>query len=253
MPPALKALAAQCGGWALAWLLARSGLLPAGLWPLVAAQAAGATLCAATLRSALWWLPIHLAFVPLAVLAHGLGLDPAWYLGLFLTLLAIYWTSFRTQVPLYLSNRRTAETVARLLPAQRPISLLDIGSGTGALLRPLARLRPESRFAGIEAAPALYWLARLLARGATNLSFTRGDFFTASWSNYDVVYAFLSPVPMAKVWQKARKEMRPGSLLISNSFPVPGIEPAFVVEVADRRRTRLYAYHPADTLRNQMK
>ncbi|AVZ78330.1 methyltransferase type 12 [Zoogloeaceae bacteirum Par-f-2] len=253
MHPALKALAAQCGGWVLAWLLARSGLLPAGLWPLVAAQAAGATLCAATLHSARWWLPIHLAFMPLAVLAHGLSLDPAWYLGLFLALLAIYWTSFRTQVPLYLSNRTTAETVARLLPAQRPVSLLDIGSGTGALLRPLARLRPESRFAGIEAAPAPYWLARLLARAAPNLSFTRGDFFTASWSNYDVVYAFLSPVPMAKVWQKARKEMRPGSLLISNSFPVPGIEPAFVVKVADRRRTRLYAYRPADTLRNQMK
>ncbi|HNQ74995.1 MAG TPA: class I SAM-dependent methyltransferase [Pseudothauera hydrothermalis] len=253
MHPALKALAAQCGGWVLAWLLARSGLLPAGLWPLVAAQAAGATLCAATLHSARWWLPIHLAFMPLAVLAHGLSLDPAWYLGLFLALLAIYWTSFRTQVPLYLSNRTTAETVARLLPAQRPVSLLDIGSGTGALLRPLARLRPESRFAGIEAAPAPYWLARLLARAAPNLSFTRGDFFTASWSNYDVVYAFLSPVPMAKVWQKARKEMRPGSLLISNSFPVPGIEPAFVIEVADRRRTRLYAYRQADTLRNQMK
>jgi len=253
MSPALKALAAQCGGWALAWLLARSGLLPAGLWALVAAQAAGASLCAAALHSARWWLPIHLAFVPLAVLAHRLGLDPAWYLGLFLVLLAIYWTSFRTQVPLYLSNRTTAETVARLLPAQRPVSLLDIGSGTGALLRPLARLRPESRFAGIEAAPAPYWLARLLARGTANLSFTRGDFFTASWSNYDVVYAFLSPVPMAKVWQKARKEMCPGSLLISNSFPVPGVEPAFVVEVADRRRTRLYAYHPADTLRNQMK
>ena len=253
MPPALKALAAQLGGWAIAWLLARTGLLPAGLWALVAAQAAGAALCAGALRSARWWLPIHLAFTPLAVLAHGLGLHPAWYLGVFLLLLAIYWTSFRTQVPLYLSNRHTAAEVARLLPADRPASLLDIGSGTGALLRPLARQRPDCRFTGIEAAPAPHWVARLLGLRLGNLTLERGDFFAAPWSTYDVVYAFLSPVPMAMVWKKACAEMRPDSLLLSNSFPVPGAEPAFVVEVADRRRTRLYAYHPAGPVRKGSK
>jgi hypothetical protein len=66
MPPALKALLAQLIGLALAFLLARGGLV-AGLWPIVATQAAGATLAAAMLRSARWWLPIHLGFLPLLV------------------------------------------------------------------------------------------------------------------------------------------------------------------------------------------
>ncbi|THF61355.1 class I SAM-dependent methyltransferase [Pseudothauera rhizosphaerae] len=244
MPPALKALLTQCGGWALAWLAARSGLLPAGLWVLVAAQAVGAMTVAVALRSARWWLPIHLGFTPLVVLARGLDLHPGWYLGAFLALVAVYWTSFRTQVPLYLSNQPTVAEFARLLPAGRPLQVLDLGSGTGTLLRPLARLRPDCRFTGIEAAPAPHVLARLLAGRQPNLVLHRGDFFAESWSAYDVVYAFLSPVPMAMVWQKACRELRADALLVSNSFPVPGVEPAFVVDVADRRRTRLYAYRP---------
>ncbi len=129
MPPALKALLAQLIGFAVAFVLARGGLV-AGLWPLVVTQAASAAVAAAMLRSARWWLPIHLGFLPLLVGAQRLNLHPAWYLAAFVALVLVYWTSFRTQVPLYLSNRRTAAAVAGLLPAQ-PARLLDIGAGTG--------------------------------------------------------------------------------------------------------------------------
>ncbi len=241
MPPALKALFAQLAGWLAAFGLARSGLLPAGLWPLVAAQALCASAAAAGLRSARWWLPIHLAFTPVIVAAQGVGIAPGWYLAAFVTLLLVYWTSFRTQVPLYLSNRRTAEAVGRLL-APTPTRLLDIGAGTGSLLRPLAKLRPDCRFTGIEQAPAPWLLGRALASAHANIDWRRGNLFTPSWSDYDVVYAFLSPVPMAAVWDKARAEMRPGSRLLSNSFPVPGRKPDFVVDVEDARQTRLYGY-----------
>ena len=61
MPPALKALLAQLAGFAAAIALARSGGL-GGLWALVGAQAVVAATVAAGLRSARWWLPIHLGF-----------------------------------------------------------------------------------------------------------------------------------------------------------------------------------------------
>ena len=50
MPPALKALLAQVAGWLAAFVLAKGGALPTGIWPLVAVQAAAAT-GAATARS----------------------------------------------------------------------------------------------------------------------------------------------------------------------------------------------------------
>lgn len=245
MPPFLKALLAQLAGTAVAYGSAQAGLLPAGLAPVLTVQAVAAAGTASLLRSAPWWRWIHLGFAPLVVGALSLGIAPAWYLAAFVVCALIYWSSFRTQVPLYLSNRLTAEAVAGLLPRGRPAMLLDLGSGTGALLRPLARLRPDCRLEGLESAPAPYALSRLLSRRQPNVSLARGDFWKIPWTDYDVVYAFLSPVPMASVWKKACAEMRPGSLLVSNSFPVPGVEPERVVEVDDRRRTQLYCYLPA--------
>ncbi|HSX69654.1 MAG TPA: class I SAM-dependent methyltransferase, partial [Pseudomonas sp.] len=60
---------------------------------------------------------------------------------------------------------------------------------------------------------------------------------------YDVVYCFLSPAPMAELWTKARSEMRPGSLLISNSFEIPGVAPGEVIELNDWRASRLLLWH----------
>lgn len=240
MPPALKALLAQFAGAAGAFVLARNGWLT-GLWPLVGAQAGLAAAAALALRSARWWLPIHLAFLPLAVAALQLGIAPVWYLAAFVLLLLVYWTSFRTQVPLYLSNRRTAAAVAGLLPAGR-LRLLDIGAGIGSLLRPLARARPEGRFTGVELAPAPWLIGRLLCAPLPNIDWQRADLFALPWADYDAVYAFLSPVPMPTVWAKAVAEMRPDSVLISNSFAVPGVQPESIADVGDRRGTQLYVY-----------
>jgi len=143
-------------------------------------------------------------------------------------------------------QRAVGGRLLELLPAQTaPQRWVDLGSGTGSLLRPLARLRPDCRCEGIEAAPAPYLLSCLLSRRQPNIALARGDFWKLPWADYDLVYAFLSPVPMAEVWRKATEELRPGSLLVSNSFPIEGVTPDAVIEVPDRRRTRLYLYRPA--------
>lgn len=245
MPPALKALVAQLAGWAIAIALARTHWLPAGIASVVLTQVCGAVAVAAWLQSARWWLVIHALFAPLLLLAQQLALDPRWYLAAFIALALVYWSSFRTQVPLYLSNRATVRALHDLLPADRPIRLLDLGSGTGSLLLPLARARPDCRFTGIESAPATWLVSRMRARALANLDLQRGDFFAADWRGQDIVYAFLSPVPMTRVWEKACASLAPDALLISNSFPIAGVTPEREVRLDDRRGTTLYLYRPA--------
>jgi hypothetical protein len=242
LPALAKAAAAQAGGWALALLVARVGLVPQGLWTVVCVQAVCAAAIAWSLRSEPWWIAIHILFAPLLLAARSLAIAPAWYLGGFIALGLVYWSSFRTGVPLFPSNRETAAAVAALLPDRPGVSLLDIGSGTGALLLPLAKLRPDARLTGIESAPAPYLIASLLARSHRALSMRRGDFFQHTWTEYDLIYAFLSPVPMSAVGEKARRELKSGALLVSNSFEVPGWRPERVVEVGDNRGTRLFVY-----------
>jgi hypothetical protein len=83
---------------------------------------------------------------------------------------------------------------------------------------------------------------RRLFAGPSNARILYGDFWRRSLAPYDMVYVFLSPAPMSAVFEKAKAEMSPGSLLVSNSFAVEGIEPSEVRMLDDGRRTRLYLY-----------
>lgn len=241
-PPLRSALLAQLlGGAVVAILLvAFPGLFAT---PLVAAGAQGvcAALISARLSAPKWWLPIHLVFLPAALYINQFGIAPGWYLFAFVLLLLVYWRTDQSQVPLYLSNAATAQAVLQLLPAE-PCRVIDLGCGHGGLLRHLARARPDCEFLGIEHAPLPWLWGWLASRSLPNLSIRRGDFWREPLAPFDVAYAFLSPAPMPRLMTQARSQMRPGTLLVSNSFVVPGEPTEQVVEVADRRETRLYCY-----------
>lgn len=240
---ALKALAAQL----LAWGLVATGSIVLGRplalsLPLAVVQGALAAGIGILLKSERWWIVIHLIFSPALVAALRLELPPAVPLAVLSGLTFVFWTTFRGEVPLFLSSRAAADALLGLLPPRAGLKVIDLGAGTGGLLRRLARARPDAHFTGIEHAPLPYLAARLNARGLANLVIRRRDLWREPLNGEDVVYAFLSPRVMPRLWKKACVEMRPGSLLISSSFPVPDVMPEKVVEVADRRGTTLYCY-----------
>ena len=248
--PLRAAVLAQAGGLASVLLLTTLMLRWAqvNLWqiPLLLAmlQGAFAALLASWQGAPRWWLAIHLVFAPLIVLVHGLDIAPGWFLAAFTLLLLVFWRTDTSRVPLYLTNRNTATALLELLPAM-PCKVIDLGCGDGGLLRRLALARPDCHFDGIEHAPLTWLVAQLRALGLANLSVRRGSFWHEPLGDYDVVYAFLSPAPMPRLWAKAGAEMAPGAMLVSNSFVVPDVAPVAVIAVGDRRATRLYVYHPA--------
>lgn len=243
--PLLRFLLAQLIAWALIFATLTLGVPLAGFL-LAITQGLCAALVAQRIGAAAWWLIIHLAFVPMIWLSSQVGIAPGWFLAAFVVLAMFYWTTFRTQVPLFLSNRKTVDALARLLPTQGA-RVLDAGAGTGSALRPLANARPDCQFVGVEAAPAPWLIGRLLAGEQHNLDWRRGDMWSIEWSDFDVVYVFLSPVPMHRVWKKACAEMRPGSRLVSNSFEVPGVAPERVIPACAGGGRTLFVYSPSAT------
>lgn len=225
--PAIKALLLQClAFFASGFLLAGIELLGGprfSLFVTVLLQGGLAALFSFLFRLAPWWLPIQLLF-PLAVFAVlSLHLPPLLFLVLFLVFLVLYWSSFRTQVPFYPSHPAVRQAVADLLPDGQAVRFIDIGSGFGGMVLYLAALRQGGVFAGIEIAP-LPWLASRLRASwrGSGAQFMRGDYESLNFADYDVVYAYLSPVAMPALWEKADREMRGGSVLISYEFPIPG-------------------------------
>lgn len=242
----VKALGAQISGWFVAILALRLvETVEPSPWGLLLMQGGFAAATAWWMRAPPWWIPIHLAFSPLIVLALRAQIAPGWYLGIFLLLAAVFWPTFKNRVPLFLTNRATADTLLRILPAG-PFRLVDLGCGTGGLLAYLARCRPDARFTGIENAPLPLLVARILARKLPNCEIRAGDLWSEPLGGYDVVYAFLAPPPMGKLGRKAARELPAGAQLVSNSFALPDRAPARTIH--GRRGTRtLYVYEFSGT------
>jgi hypothetical protein len=241
-PPALVALFVQVLAWGAILLLhALAETYQASLpmpWPILA-QGLAAWGIANCLGQPRWWQLIHLGFFPAVWLTQQADLNPAWFLAglIFLALTSI--GVLRTRVPLYLSSDQAARQLAELAP-NSSASVVDLGCGLGGPLSRLADLRPEMALYGVEAAP-LNWLASKLRLGA-RARIRLGSIWNEDLSRHDLVYAYLSPEPMARLWDKARREMRPGSLFVSNSFDVPGVPPERVIELDDLSRARLLVW-----------
>ena len=242
LPPSFIALILQLAAWLAVLLVAGGGNFP----PLALALLAG--LLAAVLSHfaglARWWLPIQLLFAPALIIALAADIPPLFFLFGFLLLLLVYWSTFRSQVPLYLSSRKVWMALEILLPADRPLSFIDIGSGLGGVLTHLARARPESHFHGVEIAPLPFILSWLRIRfgGYRNCTVRRQSLWDCDLAEYDVVFAYLSPVPMAELWQKIERELHPGALFISNSFNVSDHPPQIIREIDDLHRSKLYVW-----------
>jgi hypothetical protein len=191
-----------------------------------------------------WWLPIQLLLPPAVLLVGDLGL-PSWLpLVLFVLLALVFWNSARDRVPLYLTNRATAAAVAELLPPESGVRVIDLGCGLGGLAARLARARPDAAVTGVESAPfpfAIGWLYHRLV-GPANLDIRYGNMWRIDLGQWDVIYCFLSPAPMARLYDKIKSERPTGGLFISNSFAVPEAPADRVVTVDDRRQSRLLVW-----------
>lgn len=239
--PVWRALLALASGVAAVLLLR---LMPGtSHWPLVAwALLAGAlaALAGAGLRLGMGWRGF-VFLVPLAM-AWQLGQAfPGWVYPVGLgILLLVFGGGLLTRVPLYNSNRQTWLVLARLLP-EAPGTFVDLGAGLGGPLAFLARRRRAWQFRGVEASP-LVWLVAWMRTQAVGCRMRLGSLWSEDLQDVDVAYAFLSPAPMAELWAKVCREMRPGTLLVSHSFEVPGVTAEQVLPVPGRPGACLRLY-----------
>ena len=241
LPPIFRALLAQALAFALLVAMARLGLrLPPLVWVLL--EAVLAVFLSRWLNLSPRWVFMQ-ALLPFLVRVLWGAPIPAWiYLVLFLGLALIFGGGLLTRVPLYHASREAWGKLEGLLPNTPNLHFVDLGCGFGGPVAHLAKARPDGLFVGVEASPFTWLVAWFRCLPHRNAHIRLGSLWRVNLAEVDVAYAFLSPVPMAALWAKVRREMQPGSRFISHSFEVPGATPQCVIPVKGREGARLLVW-----------
>jgi SAM-dependent methyltransferase len=119
----------------------------------------------------------------------------------------------------------------------------DLGSGDGRIVI-LAAQKYGARGVGIELNPRLVEISRQVAREAQvddRVRFIEGDLFTSDISAATVVTLFLSSSVNNELEPKLRRELKPGTRIVSHQFGIGKWAPQETVR-AEEDRTNLYLW-----------
>lgn len=190
------------------------------------ARGAGVLVCLAVASrlASRWRAGLVIAGLPLLWTTRALAADvaAAWWTAGFAALLLVYPPRAWRDAPYFPTARGALDPVASKIVLGAEARVLDAGCGLGRGLEALRRAWPAAGIHGVEWSVPLWLLARLRCPWAR---VTRGDLWAQSWQPFDVVYVFQRPESMARVQEKAAREMRPGTWLVSLEFAVPGRKP----------------------------
>ncbi len=155
----------------------------------------------------------------------------------------VYW-SIRNGISPMPTSLKVKKGLFELLPEKVEGDVYELGSGWGTLVFPLAVRYPETHVIGYETSLIPYWISYgfLLAFPKRNLALKRQDFFQVDLKGAHLIVCFLYPGAMEKLKEKFEKELQPGTLIVSNTFAIPGWKPIQIQEVKDLYRTKIYLY-----------
>jgi len=111
----------------------------------------------------------------------------------------------------------------------------DLGSGDGRIPI-LAAQKYGARGVGIELDPRLVEMSRQVARDVQltdRVTFIEQDVLEAELSSASIVILYLAPSLNAKLERKLRRELRPGTRIVSRRFPIGTWPPDRVVRASD--------------------
>lgn len=162
---------------------------------------------------------------------------------LFLLLFFFLCLSFLTGAPFVPSTKNVAATMIAFAKIRKGMKVYDLGSGDGKLLFLAAACGANA--VGLEINPYLVLLTAvktLLSPYRRLIHTYWKNFWSADFSDADVVFIYLIPWRMDRLEQKLLRELKPGAKIVSNSFILPHI-PCIKKDVA--RHVYLFRIPPA--------
>lgn len=149
-----------------------------------------------------------------------------------------------TQGALFVSTSRARiRAFIEAVPMKAGQVLVDLGCGDGRILRQAHKCY-QVRAIGYEVNLMAYVKARALSLCFKNIEIRRRDFWSANLSDADVVVCYLYPDVMKKLSAKLKANLKPGAVIVSCNFMLPGFKPSRILRPAGALHSDpVYIYH----------
>ena len=157
---------------------------------------------------------------------------------------SIVWYTLKLGISPMPSAESARAEILQLIDLAEDGPIIDLGSGWGNLLIPLARQYPERSIVGYELSPVPWLFSVFLKRvlGLKNLHVLRRDFLHEDLSHAAVLICYLHPEGMQGIASKLHTDHHCAGCLISHNFALPSFEPEKVIKANDLFRSPIYVY-----------
>jgi len=131
------------------------------------------------------------------------------------------------------TRQGVADAMLKLARVTRDDLVYDLGSGDGRIVM-LAAQKYGARGVGIEIDHGLVEISRQIARDGEvdhRVTFIEGDLFSTDISAATVVTLYLSASVNNRLEPKLKRELRPGTRIVSHQFPIGAWAPTQTLRV----------------------
>jgi SAM-dependent methyltransferase len=126
------------------------------------------------------------------------------------------------------TSQRRISAFLDVVPMRAGMEFVDLGCGDGRVLRSVCK-RYAVKAIGYELNPLAFILARLFCFGYKDVDVRLGNFLKADLAQADVIFCYLYPDVMQDISHKIVRYLKPGAILVSCNFQLPGHSPSKVV------------------------
>ena len=158
--------------------------------------------------------------------------------------LSIVYSTARLGISPMPSSTKAYQAMVKLIDETGSGTIIDLGSGWGNFVIPIAKRYPQRQIVGYEMSLLPCLTSRLIKHvlGLKNLTLYRQDFLKANLSTASVLVCYLFPETMDKIKNKLLLEKPGVEFLISNNFALPSWEFDKMIQLNDFYKSPVYLY-----------
>ena len=140
-----------------------------------------------------------------------------------LIILTFVWPPDSPWSPWWRTNKKTAQKACNLGSLSSKDIVYELGSGDGEFILTAAREFNVRKAVGIEIEHSRFFISKIkkLMTRVNNAEFIRRDFKKVKLNEATVIYFYLVPAVIKRIMPKLKKELRPGTRIISYHYTVP--------------------------------